>query len=116
MSGQCKCGSRAINDDPHSVLCDLCWRDAEIERLRERGRRVPPVAAGGHCGVRQVRRGRLRPGRRRGGLRGAGMKTHKPGINEFVLWGLVVTVLAVLSPLWVPFYLIGRVTWRLWHE
>lgn len=44
------------------------------------------------------------------------MKTHKPGINEFVLWGLVVTVLAVLSPLWVPFYLIGRVTWRLWHE
>lgn len=35
MSGQCKCGSRAINDDPHSVLCDNCWRDAEIERLRE---------------------------------------------------------------------------------
>ena len=34
MSGQCKCGSRAINDDPHSVLCDNCWRDAEIERLR----------------------------------------------------------------------------------
>ena len=35
MSGQCKCGSRAINDDPHSVLCDNCWRDAEIERLQE---------------------------------------------------------------------------------
>lgn len=34
MSVQCKCGSRAINDDPHSVLCDNCWRDAEIERLR----------------------------------------------------------------------------------
>ena len=33
MSGQCKCGSRAINDDPHSVLCDNCLRDSEIERL-----------------------------------------------------------------------------------
>ena len=35
MSGQCKCGSYAINDDPERVLCDKCWRDAEIERLRE---------------------------------------------------------------------------------
>ena len=35
MSGQCKCGSFAINDDPHSVLCDNCWRDVEIERLRK---------------------------------------------------------------------------------
>ena len=35
MSGQCKCGSRAINDDPYRLLCDTCWRDAEIERLRE---------------------------------------------------------------------------------
>lgn len=34
MSGQCKCGSRAINDDPDRLLCDRCWRDAEIERLR----------------------------------------------------------------------------------
>ena len=31
---QCKCGSRAINDDPDRLLCDTCWRDAEIERLR----------------------------------------------------------------------------------
>jgi len=30
-----KCGSYAINDDPERVLCDKCWRDAEIERLRE---------------------------------------------------------------------------------
>mgnify|MGYP000968449921 CR=1 FL=1 len=29
-----KCGSYAINDDPERVLCDKCWRDAEIERLR----------------------------------------------------------------------------------
>jgi len=28
-----KCGSYAINDDPERVLCDKCWRDAEIERL-----------------------------------------------------------------------------------
>lgn len=34
MSGQCKCGSRAVNDDPDRLLCDNCWRDAEIERLR----------------------------------------------------------------------------------
>ena len=34
MSGQCKCGSRAINDDPDRLLCDTCLRDAEIERLR----------------------------------------------------------------------------------
>lgn len=35
MSGQCKCGSRAINDDPDRLLCDRCWRDAEIERLQK---------------------------------------------------------------------------------
>jgi hypothetical protein len=29
----CACGSRAINDDPQHVLCDRCWRDAEIGRL-----------------------------------------------------------------------------------
>ena len=34
MIGQCKCGSFAINDDPNRELCDLCWRDVEIERLR----------------------------------------------------------------------------------
>ena len=34
MIGQCKCGSFAINDDPNRELCDNCWRDAEIERLR----------------------------------------------------------------------------------
>lgn len=30
----CKCGSRALNDDPERILCDCCWRDAEIDRLR----------------------------------------------------------------------------------
>ena len=29
-----KCPSYAINDDPQQRLCDCCWRDAEIERLR----------------------------------------------------------------------------------
>ena len=33
--GQCKCGSYAVNDDPAGLLCDRCWRDAEIARLRE---------------------------------------------------------------------------------
>jgi hypothetical protein len=31
----CKCGSFAINDDPEHERCDVCWRDDEIERLRE---------------------------------------------------------------------------------
>ncbi len=34
-SVQCKCGSRAINDDPDKMFCDCCWRDAEIERLQK---------------------------------------------------------------------------------
>lgn len=47
MSVQCKCGSRAINDDPDKELCDTCWRDAEIERLRgelDECRRLPREA------------------------------------------------------------------------
>lgn len=32
---KCKCGSFAINDDPAGVLCDRCWRDVEIARLRD---------------------------------------------------------------------------------
>ncbi len=31
---ECPCGSFAINHDPERLLCDCCWRDAEIERLR----------------------------------------------------------------------------------
>ena len=31
---RCKCGSYAVNDDPERMLCDKCWRDATIERLR----------------------------------------------------------------------------------
>ena len=31
---KCQCGSYAINDDPERVLCDRCWRDDEIERLK----------------------------------------------------------------------------------
>ena len=31
---RCKCGSCAINDDPAGVLCDRCWRDVKIEKLR----------------------------------------------------------------------------------
>ena len=46
MSGQCKCGSRAINDDPDRLLCDTCLRDAEIERLRATVDRLPKTADG----------------------------------------------------------------------
>lgn len=32
---ECKnCGSFALNDDPERQLCDRCWRDAKIDRLR----------------------------------------------------------------------------------
>jgi hypothetical protein len=49
MSGQCKCGSRAINDDPDRLLCDTCLRDAEIERLREQLREQTKSFCT-HCG------------------------------------------------------------------
>ena len=49
MSVQCKCGSRAINDDPDRLLCDTCWRDAEIERLREQLREQTKSFCT-HCG------------------------------------------------------------------
>ena len=49
MIGQCKCGSRAINDDPDRLLCDTCWRDAEIERLREQLREQTKSFCT-HCG------------------------------------------------------------------
>lgn len=31
----CKCGSVAIYDDPEHDRCDVCWRDDEIERLKQ---------------------------------------------------------------------------------
>ena len=31
----CKCGSGAINDDPKEKLCDRCWRDRTIKKLRK---------------------------------------------------------------------------------
>lgn len=30
------CGSYALNDDPNKLLCDKCWRDAQITLLTER--------------------------------------------------------------------------------
>lgn len=33
---QCKCGGYAINDDPAGLLCDRCWRDEEITRLKSK--------------------------------------------------------------------------------
>mgnify|MGYP001435612329 CR=1 FL=1 len=37
----CNCGSFAINDDPQHKLCDKCWRDVEIKRLRSALARLP---------------------------------------------------------------------------
>jgi hypothetical protein len=36
-----RCGCHALNDDPGKRLCDCCWRDAEIERLRTIVDRLP---------------------------------------------------------------------------
>ena len=42
---RCECGSYAINDHPERTLCDRCWRDAEIERLREEVKRLTAAEA-----------------------------------------------------------------------
>ena len=36
--------------------------------------------------------------------------------DECTLAGLVIVVLALVSPVWLPFWIIGRVTERWWND